>query len=244
MLVILRLIWLWQPLQGSIITYVFIVLSCFTMFFGVMGATTEFRLRHILSFHIVSQIGYILLALFIPRVEGIIAMLFFLIHNILIKTNLLMTSSIIEERTQTNKLTEMGEMLKACPLLAFIFFISAMSLAGIPPLSGFWGKLLIFKSAYDYKIYIPLIFAILVSLFTLYSMIKIWRYVFCESANMENSTKIFKLTNIQIAALLPLSLLPILVGIYPNYLFSILQHIAHQLSDPQVILNAILGVSQ
>ena len=244
MLVILRLFWLWQPLQSSFLSTVFIVLACCTMFFGVMGAANDFRLRHILSFHIISQIGYILLAIFIPTTQAIIAMLYFLIHNIFVKTNLLMTSGIIEERYQTNKLTEMGDILKACPFLAAIFFLSAMSLAGFPPLSGFWGKLLIFQSAFNSYLYIPLIMAILVSLLTLYSMIKVWRYVYCEPSPVENSIITFKLTKIQLLALLPLLLLPILMGLYPSFLFSSLQHIADQLSHPQTISNTILGINQ
>lgn len=241
MLVILRLIWLWQPLQGTSIPTIFMILACCTMFFGVMGAANEFRLRHILSFHIVSQLGYILLAVFIPTVQAIVAMLYFLIHNIFVKTNLLLTSSILETKYQTNKLAEMGEVLKACPLLAVIFLLSAMSLVGFPPFSGFWGKLLILKSAYESQLYVALTFAILVSLFTLYSMIKVWRYVYCEAGSKQYDT--FKLTHIQLYALLPLLFLPILMGLCPNALLKVLQHIAEQLDDPQVMLNAMLGAS-
>lgn len=244
MLVILRLFWLWQPLQSSSLSIVFIVLACCTMFFGVMGAANEFRLRHILSFHIVSQIGYILLAIFIPTSQAIMATLYFLIHNIFVKTNLLMTSGIIEERYQTNKLTEMGGNLKACPLLAAIFFLSAMSLAGFPPLSGFWGKLLIFKSAFNNHLYIPLIIAILVSLLTLYSMTKIWRCVYCEASSIKSHSSTFKLTKIQLLALLPLLLIPIIMGLYPSFLIPPLQHITDQLSHPHAISNAILGTDQ
>ena len=244
MLVILKLILLWQPLHNHSLSVVFISLACCTMFFGVMGAANEFRLRHILSFHIISQLGYIFLAIFIPTTLAIIAMLYFLIHNIFVKTNLLMTAGIIEDQYQTNKLNKMGGILKACPLLAIIFFVSAMSLAGIPPLSGFWGKWLIFQSTFNNHLYIPLFFAILVSLFTLYSMIKIWRYVYCETTIKTAYQDSFKLTNLQLVALLPLSLMPLLMGLYPNTIFLTLDHIANQMGHSQIISHAILEGSR
>ncbi len=240
MIVILRLFWLWQPITSTLLIP-FVLLACCTMFFGVMGAANEFRLRNILSFHIISQIGYVLLAIFIPSTLAIIAMLFFLIHNILVKTNLLMTSSIIEAHYNTSHLNKLGGILKVSPLLGTIFFLSAMSLAGFPPLSGFWGKLLIFQATYKNHLYIALAFAIAVSLFTLYSMIKIWRYAYCENNLTEESYKSFRPSNIQLAALLPLTILPLLLGLSPNTILPTLQSIANQLSHPHIIMNAISG---
>ncbi len=244
MLVILRLVWLWYPLQhNSALTTTFIILACCTMFFGVMGAANEFRLRHIFSFHIISQLGYIFLALFIPSIQAIVAALYFLIHNMFVKTNLIMTSGIIEQEYKTNDLQKIGHVLKSCPLLAVIFFIAAMSLAGLPPFSGFWGKLLIFKSAIVSHNYIPLTIAIVVALFTLYSMLKVWRFVYCEkSANSSDKLHKVSLSKPQTISLTAMLAIPALFGIIPAILLTYLYPIANQLSHTQTMIQTILGV--
>lgn len=241
MLVLLKLVWLWHPLQSILITNLFIFLSCCTMFFGVMGAANDIRVKNILSFHIISQLGYIILAIFIQTPLAIMAAIYFLIHNVFVKTNLLMTASIIEKQYKTNNLDMIGQITKQCPLLAGIFFISAMSLAGMPPLSGFWAKLFVFKAAFNQQHFVALFFAILVSLLTLYSMIKIWRYAYCEPANTQNNSHPFKLSIPQLSALLPLTLIPLLLGLFPDSLLPVLNNIANQLSHPQKIITSVLG---
>lgn len=242
MIAMLRLICLWQPMNVQLLQHVFIFLACCTMFFGVMGAANEFRLRDILSFHIISQIGYIFLAITIPSPFAIMAALYFLIHNIFVKTNLLMVAGIVERYTQTGDLHKLDGLLKACPPLAIIFFLSSMSLAGIPPLSGFWGKLLIFQAALNAHQYIALGVAIVVSMFTLFSMIKIWRYAFCEqSGENKSSTPSFVLMPIDLLALLPLCFIPILMGLFPEFLLSMLHHVSAQLVNPDIMQNLLIG---
>ncbi len=231
MLVLLRLAWLWSPLHTSFIEYLFIFIASCTMFFGVMGAANHFRIRDILSFHIVSQLGYIVLAIFIPTSLAIIAAVYFLIHNVFVKTNLLMVAGIIEKQCDSTNLNKIGQLLKSSPLLASIFFIAAMSLAGLPPLSGFWGKLLILKAALTSHVYIGACIAIIVSLFTLYSMIKIWRFGFCQN---QQTTKIttpkFTLTATQLIATLPLLIIPLALGLYPDIILPTLKSITVDLN--------------
>lgn len=242
MIVMLRLVWLWQLTQFAWMQNAFIFLACCTMFFGVMGAANNFRIRDILSFHIVSQLGYIFLAIIIPSSTAIVAVLFFLIHNLFVKTSLLLCSGIIEQRYGTCDLSELGQIIKACPLLAGLFFISAMSLAGFPPLSGFWGKLLILKVAYHDELYVALLVALVVSLFTMYSMIKIWRYAYCELADtVFKDYETFKLSKIQLLSLVLLCAVPLIIGIFPNSLLEVLSAIAAQVSQPRLMLDAVLG---
>ena len=167
-------------------------------------------------------------------------MMFFLIHNIFVKTSLIMSSGIIEKEYKTNVITNMGGIIKACPVLSTMFFISAMSLAGIPPLSGFWSKLFIFQSTFKNENYISLLIAICVSLFTLFSMLKIWRYAFCEESSKKEVIN-FRLSNNQLIAITPLILIPIIMGLFPDYFINTITVIADQMSNPDFIKNKILG---
>lgn len=242
MIVLLRLTWLWSLNTIPFFTNLFVLIACATMFLGVMGAANDFRIRNILSFHVISQLGYILLAIFIPTQWAIVAVIFFIIHNVFVKTNLFMVGGILEQQYGSTLLADIKVLMKTDPILASIFFISAMSLAGFPPLSGFWGKLLVIKESVNSHFVFSTLIAILVSLFTFYSMIKIWRFGFCERERIDQlPTTPATLTAVQGLAIAPLFLIPIYIGIFPDSILPRLGSIAADLAHPQSIINTVLG---
>ena len=243
MVVMLRLVWLWDPLHSLALMHVFLVASWATMFFGVMGAANQFYIKKILSFHIISQLGYILLAISIPTHLAIMATLYFLIHNVFVKTNLFMISGEIERQYGTDYLPSLGELAKSNKYLTVMFLIAAMSLAGFPPLSGFWAKFLVISAALHAGFYVSAGIAVFVSLFTLYSMFKIWRYVFSEKADIDrNSVKPKRnYSLVFIIASLPLLVIPILMGVFPDYLLHRLDEVAQQLYSNSAYIQLILG---
>ncbi|MEM9488950.1 MAG: proton-conducting transporter membrane subunit, partial [Myxococcota bacterium] len=124
-----------------------------TMVVGVLGAVAQGTVRRILGFHIISQIGYIavgvgLLAAPTPELVAfaVAAAIFYTLHHILVKTNLFLIAGVIERMSGTGRLDRLGGLAKRAPWLAILFLIPALSLAGIPPLSGFWAKLATFKA--------------------------------------------------------------------------------------------------
>ena len=230
MLVLLRLFWLWGGLNHSSIHSVLLVVAWLTMLLGVLGAASQTSGRKILSFHIISQLGYIMLAILLPTKLAVVAVVYFLVHNMLVKSALFMTTAMVTEHTGDD-VYKVGGMLKQHPWLATAFFLSAMSLAGIPPLSGFWAKLLVIQSTLQLHYYFSTFVAIFVSLFTLYSMIKIWRYLFCAKALVEQPKKKFTFAQhgVWVFALTPLILLPLVIGFYPDSLLNVAHSIALQL---------------
>lgn len=244
MVVLLRFVWLWPLLQENFFSNLLLVLSLATMFFGVTGAASLFYFKDILAFHIISQLGYVLLAIVLPVKSAIVAALYFLIHNIFVKTNLFMVAGIIEQDKGTGDLKKLGQLLKNHKVLATLFFLAAFSLAGFPPLSGFWGKLFVIQSALISGYYVSAAIAIIVSLLTLYSMIKIWHYVFCEPSQEEFNQKSSNKAHFKWSlclAVFPLALLPLIMGLYPDSLLSLLNPIATQLVRPEEYIQLILG---
>jgi len=243
MVILLRLAWLWLPLYQPFLHQSLLWLAWATMFFGVMGAANQFRMKNILAFHIISQLGYILLAITLPTQLAIIGAVYFMIHNIFVKTHLFMIAGIIEAHTGTDDLKKLGNLLSQNTWLAIVFFLAAMSLAGFPPLSGFWAKFLVLKAAISAQAYTSAFMAIVVSLFTLYSMIKLWRYVFCEPAKNQANLKpnAIKCSGYLMLAILPLCILPIIMGIWPDSVLVTLAKIAQQLSNPNDYIQLILA---
>jgi multicomponent Na+:H+ antiporter subunit D len=149
-----------------------------TMVVGVLGAIGRDEVRGILAFHMVSQVGYLLLPLGIWTVAGVTAGIVYLLQYVLVKGALFLAAGTIETLTGTGKLKDLGGMVRTRPLLALGFLLPALSLGGIPPTSGFVGKFLLIRAAFLDAHWVAGGVAVAVSLFTLLSMVKIWGGVF------------------------------------------------------------------
>ncbi len=145
-----------------------------TMLFGVLGAAYHWDMRRILAFHIVSQIGYILLAIALGGDAGNAAALFYTVHHIIVKANLFLIAAMVWRLAGSYDLRRIGGLYRSRPGLGVLFLIPALSLVGIPPLSGFWAKLLVLQEALAQGRYVWTAIALAVSVLTLYSMLKIW----------------------------------------------------------------------
>ncbi len=158
-----------------------------TMVIGVLGALGEPAMRAILSFHMTSQVGYILLGLGFFGVPGLAAGIFYLVHHIIVKASLFLSCGAVERSHGTGELHRLGGVARRAPVLALAFMIAALSLTGIPPFSGFIAKFTLVSAAFEAEQYIAAGFAVLVSLFTLLSMLKIWGGVFWGKDPAEES---------------------------------------------------------
>ena len=158
----------------------FLVLSCLTMVTGVLGAVSQTNIRRILSFHIISQIGYMIMGLALFTPFAIAAAIYFMIHNMIAKSSLFLVSGIVYQLRKSYELKALGGLYHGVPSLAVLFAIPALALAGAPPLSGFIAKLSLIRAGLEIGQYVVVAVAIFVSLLTLYSMIKIWNGVFWE----------------------------------------------------------------
>ncbi|BCA95788.1 cation:proton antiporter [Legionella antarctica] len=216
-----------------------------TMLTGVLGAASEFHFRRLLSFHIISQIGYMVMGLGIYTPFALAGTIFYIVHHIIVKTNLFLISGICSKIGKTADIRKLGGFYKQYPYLAILFFIPAFSLAGMPPLSGFWGKLILLKAALHSSHYIITVIALLVSLLTLYSMTKIWTQVFWkEQSSHTLSPESFG--NIKLFVILSpviiLAVMTLTIGLFPQPVFKIMLQAAEQISHPEWYIHAVLGV--
>jgi multicomponent Na+:H+ antiporter subunit D len=149
-----------------------------TMIVGVLGAIAQADMKRILSFHIVSQIGYMVLGLALGGAAAIAATIFFVLHQIPIKTSLFLVEGIVERDTGSSTLERVGGMARRSGPLALLFLLPALSLAGLPPLSGFVGKVGLVEAGFAEEAWAITAVALVGSLLTLVSMLKIWSGVF------------------------------------------------------------------
>lgn len=223
-------------------TTLLLIISGFTMFVGVMGAVAQNDIRKLLAFHIISQIGYMVmgLALFTPL--AIAGAIFFILHNILAKTNLFLISGLINATNNTFLLKKIGSVYSRYPLITIVFVISAFSLAGIPPLSGFWSKFFLAQAGFDLQQYFIVAVSLLVGLLTLFSMSKIWKEAFQKDDPQEHHNKV-NLMKANWQMLLPtffLAAIILLISFFPQVLLKLSQIAAEQLLNADTYINAVL----
>lgn len=228
----------------SFIHFIILALAGFTMVTGVLGAAAQNDIRRILSFHIVSQIGYMVMGLGLFTPLAIAGSVFYIIHHIIVKTNLFLVGGVVRMMRGTYSLPSLGGFYKAFPFLGVLFLIPALSLAGIPPLSGFWAKFVIVKAGFLADEYFIAGTALFVGLLTLFSMTKIWNEVFwknkpedaAEETVLTGSQKFFLFTPIVLLALITLT-----IGLYAEPFMQFATQTAEQLIDPTQYIRAVLG---
>ena len=157
------------------------MVAALTMLIGVLGAISQGDIKRILSFHIVSQIGYMVMGLAIGGAAGIAATVFYLVHHIPTKTSLFLVEGVVEDTEGTGTLDRLGGLARRSGPLALLFALPALSLAGLPPFSGFVGKLGLIQAGVDDRQWLLVGVALLVSLLTVVSMAKIWLGAFWGS---------------------------------------------------------------
>lgn len=160
----------WREALGGI--------ALLTLVTGGLGAVYHWDLRRILAFHIISQIGYLLLGLALASPAGTAATLFFALHNIVAKANLFLIAGLIWALAGHYDLRRIGGLSVARPGLAALFLIAAFSLVGAPPSSGFWGKYWLVRETFVQERWFWGGIALAGGLLTLYSMLKIWLEAF------------------------------------------------------------------
>ncbi|MFC7456664.1 Na+/H+ antiporter subunit D [Brachybacterium sp. GCM10030267] len=158
-----------------------------TLLVGILGAVAQTDLKRVLSFTLVSHMGFMLFGIGMSTLMGMGAAIYYIAHHITVQSTLFLAAGLIEHRGGTTNLVRLGGLARLAPLIAVLFFVPAMNLAGIPPLSGFLGKAGLIQAGLDYGAPGQILVAISVvtSLLTLYAIAKIWNRAFWQEPGEE-----------------------------------------------------------
>lgn len=225
-----------------------IVVAAITMISGGLGAIAQHDFRKILAFSIISQIGYMILGIGLNSTLALTGVIFFIIHSVLVKTNLFLISGIVDNISGTLKLREMGDIYKKFPFVALTFAISAFAMTGVPPLSGFWGKLVLVQAGMAAEEYVVTGIALAVSLMTLLYSTKIWNHVFWKKAPLDaapalitNQSELFRRKPMLLTPVIFLTLIIMVISLYAHPLLQLSQKAALQLKNKEYYIQAVLG---
>lgn len=154
-----------------------LVLAGVTMLVGVLGALVQDDLNRVLSFMLVSHIGFMLFGLGISSQAGLAGAALYLVHHITVQAALFLVSGMVERERGTVSVGRLRGIAVTAPLLSGLFFVSALNLGGIPPLAGFVGKLSLLQAAVASDELMTLTIAavaLLASLLTLAALARVW----------------------------------------------------------------------
>jgi len=225
---------------------VLLILSGLTMLSGVLGAASQNDIRKILSFHIISQIGYMIMGMAFFTPLALAGTIFYIIHHIIVKTNLFLISGVVRSIYGTEQLSEIGGLYKKYPLLSILFAIPAFSLAGIPPLSGFFAKFSLIWAGMNIQQYLLVAISMLVGILTLYSMTKIWSEAFWKEKLTESASPVMETARkYRPAMILPIALFAILtlcIGLFAEPIFQLASQAAAQVLNPGEYIYHVLGI--
>lgn len=152
-----------------------------TLLIGILGALAQADIKRLLSFTLVSHIGYLIFGIAVGTPLAIAATIFYVVHHITVQTTLFLAAGLIERVGGTTSLSRLGGLLKASPLVAILFFFGALNLGGIPPFSGFLGKIALFQAGVVAGEPLSLVVigaGALTSLLTLYALARAWNMAF------------------------------------------------------------------
>jgi multicomponent Na+:H+ antiporter subunit D len=227
------------------ITTIILIVAAGTMLFGVIGAVGKFGFKSILSYHIISQVGYMVMGLGLYSVFGLAGGIFYIAHHIIVKNCLFLTQGVTVMISGTDNIREMGGMLKKYPTLGWTFLIAAISLAGVPPLSGFFSKFMLIQDAIAQGNYWIAVVAVLVSFLTLMSLIKVFIYVFWgeEKPLPEPAPGLKRRYRGALIPCMLLAAISLAMGICAQPMIDVALEASEQLLNPQYFIDAVMAVA-
>ena len=233
------------PEGVGVVTEIIFVTALATMATGVLGAIAQTDIRRILAFQVIASIGFMLLGMALGSTLAMTAAVFYMVHAILLKTQLFMISGIVGRDAGGFELDRLGGLYRSRPGLAIAFLIGALALMGIPPLTGFWPKIMMIETGLDLGATLAVAVIIVYSLLTFIPVIRIWSHAFwspgtagsidLDLGSWRTEQRLLTLP----AAGLTVAILAI--GLMPEPLLRIVEGAATGIIQPEAYIQAVLG---
>jgi len=247
---------------------VLMVCGLLTMVVGIMGAIAQSDIKRLLSFTLVSHIGYMIFGIALSTTSGLSGAIYYVAHHIIVQTTLFLVVGLIERQAGSSSLRRLGGLAAASPILAIVFLIPALNLGGIPPFSGFIGKVALLQAgAADASALAWILVAggTITSLLTLYAVARVWTKAFWRaradapegdladvspSALIDESEEDIAFVDREDVGKIPLFMLIPTVGlvivglaltVFAGRIIDISDRAAKDLQDRSIYIDAVLG---
>ncbi len=228
-----------------------VILAGLTLISGGLGAVVQTNMRKMFSYLIVCHIGYMIGGLGMFTVAALSGAIFYLIHDIIIKTNLFLVGGVIYKINGELNMQRMGGIYEHYPALSLLIAVPLFSLIGVPPLSGFWPKINLFSESFATGNYFLLGCLIFGSVITLFVITRFWSEAFWKKMDLRERRPHIRYydqmnANEKKMLIIPivfLSLISLYIGLGAENIFRLSNHIAMELVDTSAYVDAVLGIA-
>jgi multicomponent Na+:H+ antiporter subunit D len=229
-----------------------LVMAILTLISGGLGALVQNNLRKVFSYLIICHIGFMIIGLGLFTEMAISGAIFYLIHDIVVKTNLFMVGGLVYRITGTSSIRSLGGMYAQYPMLSLLIAIPLFSLVGIPPLSGFWPKISLITAAFEVENWWAIGSILFASLITMVIIAQVWANVvwkdkpkLTERPNFRYYENLTEKGKIQLVApIIFLSLISLYIGFGAEHIQQLSSRVATELMDRQQYIDAVFKSSQ
>ncbi|RZK81215.1 MAG: Na+/H+ antiporter subunit D [Pedobacter sp.] len=226
---------------------VFVIMAIMTILTGAFGAIIKNNIRYLFSYLIVCHIGFIVGGLGLYTKMAFMGAVFYLIHDIMVKTNLFLMTGLIRKLRGTMNMSNLGGLYAAYPRLSLLMAVILFSLVGIPPLSGFWPKIYLFESAFADRSYVFLGSLIIASFITLFVIAKLWSEVFWKSPPSDEAIEdtfaplSFSKKTMLVLPIAMLAGVTLFIGLNAEFVIQVADKISTELLDTRPYIKAVLN---
>jgi len=224
-----------QQITHSIIA----IMAGITLIGGCIGAIAYTNIRQIVSYNVVIAVGFILVGLAVMTTSAIEGAIFYLIHDMIVKALLFLLAGTMIYLTKAERLDEMSGLIRNYPALGWMFFITVLSLTGIPPLSGFIGKVLLGQGTIETGSYILLGLSFASGFVVLYSLLRIFMSCFWGETIISEEEEIPLHKSVIIPSAF-LVMLTFALGIGVEGIAPFVKDAAYTLTNPSIYIDAIM----
>ncbi|MFV2111401.1 Na+/H+ antiporter subunit D [Micromonospora sp. LOL_025] len=228
---------------GGHLAGLLMVVAGLTMVVGILGAVAQSDMKRLFSFTLVSHIGYMIFGVGLSTVAGLSGAIFYVVHHITIQTTLFLVAGLVEERAGSTDLRRIGGLARAAPLLGVLFFVPAMNLAGVPPFSGFLGKLGLLQAGVAAGEPLPGVLVAagtVTSLLTLYVASRVWNIAFWRAPRLATTEPVVRLPALMVGATIALVGLGLALTVVAGPLFDVTADAAADLRERTPYIRSVL----
>ncbi|WP_275419006.1 Na+/H+ antiporter subunit D [Fervidibacillus albus] len=217
-----------------------LVLAVVTVLIGVVGSIAYWDVKKIIIYNIITAIGVILYGISIATTTSMTGSVYYLLHDMIIKAALFLLIGIIIKITGTSNLKKFHGLINDYPVLTWVYFIAAISLAGIPPFSGFVGKWLVIQGGMGSGEFLGSVIILITSLLVLYSVMKIFIHGFWGEKDQQFADKESVSYKKLLVPAIILVAISVLYGFGSEFVYPYVSQAVETLMNPEIYIEAVL----
>lgn len=210
-----------------------------TMILGAIGALAYNDLGRIFNYNIIISVGFIAFGISVATQDSLNGVVFYLMHDMVAKALLFFLCGMIISASGTDRLKEMGGLIRRYPWTGWMFFVLTLALVGVPPLSGFAGKVMMVRSGFGQNHVALALIALASSFIVLYSLIKVFQQVFWGGEKREEQVKPLHYKAMMAPAAVLFAIV-ILMGVGAETVNGYVSQAGAVLADPALYINAVM----